>query len=84
MNANFKKDCEFWAGGKANFIWKVKHYLLFPTFRIITWKRIGESGNSLVRKIAQYKMLKYANKFMITLPIDTQMGGVFLFLTVAR
>lgn len=77
MNENYRKDCEQWAGGRrVGFLWKLKHYILFPSFRIITWKRIGESyDNPIIRNIAKYKLFKYTNKYLITLPLKTVVGG---------
>lgn len=76
MNDKYKIDCELWAGGKASFWFRLKHYLFFPSFRIITWKRIGENNSSFIlRSLAKYKLHKYANKYLITLPLKTEMGG---------
>lgn len=48
----------------------------FPTFRIITWKRIGESAsNPIIRTIAKYKLLNYSNKYLIVLPLGVSIGG---------
>ncbi len=78
MNDKYKLDCQLWAGGKASLWFRLKHYLFFPSFRIITWKRIGESTNNpLIRGLVKYKLLKYANKYLITLPLKTVVGGVF-------
>ena len=80
MNVNYREDCEQWAGGKAGFFWKLKHYLFFPTFRIITWKRIGESAsNPIISTIAKYKLLNYSNKYLIVLPLGVSIGGGHFF-----
>ena len=76
MTDKYKIDCDLWAGGEAGFVFILKHYMFFPSFRIITWKRIGESTNNpLIRGLAKYKLLKYANKYLITLPLKTVVGG---------
>lgn len=80
MNENYRKDCEHWAGRKVGFWFKLKHYLLFPTFRIITWKRIGESNcTTIIRNLATYMLFRYSYKYLITIPLQTKLGGGILF-----
>ena len=76
MNKNFQEDCEQWAIGKQpGMLWKLKHYILFPTFRIVFWKRIGENThNSFLLFLVKLKLWRYQNKYLITMPYDTHVG----------
>ena len=77
MNDKFLKDCQQWSGQKSvSFSWKLKHWMLFPTFRIIVIKRMAESAsNPLWKKFLSFQMMKMSRKYLITMPLDVLWGG---------
>lgn len=77
MNDRFLKDCQQWSGQKSVSVsWKLKHWMLFPTFRIIAIKRIAESArNPFWKKFLNFRMMKMSYKYLITMPLDASIGG---------
>lgn len=81
MNDRFLKDCQSWNDQKkVGFSWIVKHWVLFPSFRIITIKRMAEVAKTqLWKSWLRYRMLRMSNRYLITLPIEATVGGGILF-----
>ena len=81
MNDRFLKDCQQWSGRKkVGSIWILKHWILFPAFKIIAIKRMAEDAKTpLWRNWLRYRMLRMSNKYMISLPIEIAVGGGIMF-----
>ena len=77
MSDRFLMDCQQWSGQKkVKFFWLFKHWMLFPTFRVMAIKRMAENvKNPLWKKWLSYRMLMMSHKYLITIPLEVSVGG---------